>query len=140
MSSCESNNLFLQDGLSPLYSASQEGHTEIVDMLLKKGADPNLATTVCMGVGVWLLHVHCSQRVLKYTYYLKCLAVYKYWCMLPQSHVHPSMQEKSRAFPLAVAAQVGHTQIVKRLLKEKVNINKQNGVRGFLYYIAIIIL
>ena len=36
----------LQNGGSPLYVASQEGHTEIVNTLLKNGADPNQATKV----------------------------------------------------------------------------------------------
>ena len=35
-----------QNGVSPLYSASQEGHTDVVDFLLKSGADPNLTTVV----------------------------------------------------------------------------------------------
>ena len=35
-----------QNGLSPLYVSSQEGHTEIVEILLKSGANPNLTTTV----------------------------------------------------------------------------------------------
>ena len=35
-----------QDGLSALYYASREGHNEVVDTLLKRGADPNLATKV----------------------------------------------------------------------------------------------
>lgn len=39
------------------------------------------------------------------------------------------IQESSHAFPLAVAAQVGHIKTVERLLKERVDINKQNGVR-----------
>ena len=37
-----------QDGLSPLYVASQVGHTDIVDLfLLQRVADPNQACTVC---------------------------------------------------------------------------------------------
>ena len=36
----------VQNGTSPLYTASQEGHTEVVEMLLTTGADPNLARTV----------------------------------------------------------------------------------------------
>ena len=35
-----------QNGLSPLYVASQEGHTDIVDTLLKSGVDPNKVTEV----------------------------------------------------------------------------------------------
>ena len=48
----------VQDGLSPLYVASQEGHSKIVDILLLKGADPNLTCTVCVLVGpLHLLHL-----------------------------------------------------------------------------------
>ena len=36
----------LQDGFTPLYVASDKGHTSIVDALLRNGADPNLAVTV----------------------------------------------------------------------------------------------
>lgn len=36
----------VQEGCSPLYMASQHGHTGVVDTLLKCGADPNLAWTV----------------------------------------------------------------------------------------------
>ena len=38
-------SLTVQDGLSPLYAASQEGHTEVVDVLVKAGADVNQACT-----------------------------------------------------------------------------------------------
>ena len=35
----------VQNGLSPVYVASQEGHTEVVDLLIQAGADIHLATT-----------------------------------------------------------------------------------------------
>ena len=35
-----------QDGFSALYVASEAGHTEVVETLLKCGADPNLAIMV----------------------------------------------------------------------------------------------
>ena len=35
----------IQDGLSSLYAASQEGHTDVVDVLVNAGADANQATT-----------------------------------------------------------------------------------------------
>ena len=38
-------SLTVQDGFSPLYAASHEGHTEIVDLLVRAGADVNQATT-----------------------------------------------------------------------------------------------
>ena len=52
----------VQDGTSPLYAASQEGHSEAVEMLLRSGADPNLAAKVWGLHGVLsfqLLHVCC---------------------------------------------------------------------------------
>ena len=36
----------VQNGISPLYAASKEGHTDVVDILLKSGANPNLPTLV----------------------------------------------------------------------------------------------
>ena len=38
--------VLLQSGASPLYIACQRGHIDVVDTLLKGGADPNLACTV----------------------------------------------------------------------------------------------
>ena len=35
----------VQDGLSPVYAASLNGHTEVVDLLVQAGADIHLATT-----------------------------------------------------------------------------------------------
>jgi len=64
----------MQNGASPLYVASQEGHAEVVDMLLSSGADPNLATKVCTllwcvhcptsggASGAQLLHVVCLSH------------------------------------------------------------------------------
>ena len=40
-----SYSLTLQIGASPLYVASQEGHSDLVDILLKAGADVHQATT-----------------------------------------------------------------------------------------------
>ena len=50
----------VQDGATPLYSASQGGHSEVVDILLKNGADPNLASTVWgLVCSFHHLHVYC---------------------------------------------------------------------------------
>ena len=48
-----------QSGASPLYIACQKGHIDVVDTLLKGGADPNLACTV------WGLV--CPSRPIMYT-------------------------------------------------------------------------
>ena len=49
----------LQDGYSPLYVASQEGHTDVIDILLRKGADVNQTTTdeVCATINLCVCHV-----------------------------------------------------------------------------------
>ena len=39
-------SIVLQDGGTPLFMASQNGHTKVAVVLMKNGADPNLATTV----------------------------------------------------------------------------------------------
>ena len=58
----------VQDGASPLYVASQEGHTEAVEMLLRSGADPNLAATVWgMVCSFHHLHVYCVVMSLHLT-------------------------------------------------------------------------
>ena len=35
----------MQDGISPVYTASGNGYTEVVDLLVQAGADINLAST-----------------------------------------------------------------------------------------------
>ena len=37
--------LSTQDGLSPVFAASHNGHTDVVDLLVQAGADIHLATT-----------------------------------------------------------------------------------------------
>ena len=60
---CILNSIVLrtvQGGLSPLYVASEFGNTEVVDALLKSGANPNLATTVWgLVCSYHLLHGYC---------------------------------------------------------------------------------
>ena len=42
--------IVVQDGTTPLFMASQNGHTNVVDVLLRHGADPNLADHVSIEV------------------------------------------------------------------------------------------
>ena len=54
-------SLTVQGGISPLYAASQNGYTDIVDVLVKVGADVHQVTKVYMLM--WnvstLLWAHC---------------------------------------------------------------------------------
>ena len=50
----------LQDGASPLFIASQEGQSEVVDVLVKNGVDINQPRNVGRGLtyGTLILYVH----------------------------------------------------------------------------------
>ncbi|CAI8051151.1 Ankyrin repeat and KH domain-containing protein CBG24701, partial [Geodia barretti] len=54
---------------SPLYVASQEGHSDVVDILLEAGADVHQATTksgaVPLGIAAQQGHTETVQRLLK---------------------------------------------------------------------------
>ena len=50
----------LRNGASPLFIASQEGHSEVVDVLVKNGAHINQPSNVGRGLtyGTLILYVH----------------------------------------------------------------------------------
>ena len=47
---CLSLHSHSQDGATALFVASQDGHTSTVDVLLRNGADPNIADNVSASV------------------------------------------------------------------------------------------
>ena len=66
-----------QDGLNLLYVASQFGHTEVVDTLLKNGANPNLTIVVqelhvVLVKDVCLCVVHVCMCMCVLVYYTTC--------------------------------------------------------------------
>ena len=69
----------LQDGTIPLYMASQKGHVSIVDILLRNGADPNLADTVSLLLIPILcsIHVFTILESILTTVWVNCFAVEK---------------------------------------------------------------
>ena len=90
----------LQRGFSPLHAASQNGHTDVVDLLVKAGAEIDMATT----------EVRTHKSIAK------------------QMHTSLDAYVKMGDVPLGIAAQMGHVQTVERLLQAKANINHQNKV------------
>ena len=67
-----SYSLTLQDGVSPLYIASQDGHSDVVDILLEAGADVHQAFTevwytVVLEIVISFVHLPwwqwCSQEL-----------------------------------------------------------------------------
>ena len=74
----------LQNGATPLFMASQDGHVSIVDILLRNGADPNLAQTVSMEVSASDTHPHTcidsGNRIpesILTTFWVNCCALEK---------------------------------------------------------------
>ena len=49
----------MQDGFSALFVASQEGHTDVVDILVEAGADVNQATTE--------VQIHTCKKYVNYS-------------------------------------------------------------------------
>ena len=88
----------VQNGASPLFIASQNGHTDIVDLLLKAGAD-----------------VHKTRKVFRPVHMLL-------------SDNTPSYTIKDGFAPLVIAAQQGHFHTVHRLLEAGADINYQAEV------------
>lgn len=112
----------VNDGLTTLWVAANGNHKEIVDLLLKKGAD---ATQVTTGKGNTLLHIAAAKG---------CNEIVE----LTLKHVRDSVDSNTfRNFvntqttskgnaPLHIAAQNGFLKVVKSLLECGANCNTQN--------------
>ena len=83
----------VQDGISLVYAASQNGHTEVVDLLVQAGADINLATTDEVHVSTHTVsssvaavvgtdHTHKRRK-----YALLTLDMHACVCVCPSSHI-----------------------------------------------------
>ena len=125
---------YLQDGISPIFIASQNGHTEVVDLLVQAGADIHLATTkvhvsthtvFCSVATVLEINVSFSVLILTsdYIIFLTISMLRVNDCSL----VFLTFIQYG-SVPLEIAAENGHTKTVQRLLEAGPNVNHQNKV------------
>ena len=61
----------LQDGLTPLFVASQEGHSDVVDVLVKNGVNINQPRNVGRGLTydkliLYVHHLFLSHRLVQH--------------------------------------------------------------------------
>jgi cytohesin len=97
------------DGVTPLFMASQNGHTNVVDVLLRHGTDPNLPLTaepcsVPLTIAAGNGHLQTVERL-----------------------ADPNLPKTVEPYsvPLEIAATNGHAETVERLLEGGALINYQ---------------
>ena len=87
---------------SPLYSAAQEGHLPIVELLLKRKSDPD---GKCQGVSPLFIAAQENHHAVVQA--------------LLNANCNVNDTNPSLATPLFIAVQKGNTAIVKTLIKKK---------------------
>ena len=93
-----------QDGASPIFCAVQEGHWDVVELLIDKDADVN-------------------TQVRSYLHAFPHLAVHT-------NYVSDFVQLNKGPTPLYIAAQEGYKSLVVKLIKHEANVNKRAHVRA----------
>ncbi|XP_071178354.1 uncharacterized protein [Mytilus edulis] len=110
---CNSNvNHCCTGGISPLFFACQEGHTEVVQMLINNKADINKCRDND-GVSVSPLYIACENG---HTEVVQMLINNK-------ADIN-KCRDNDGVSPLFFACQNGHTEVVQMLINNKADINK----------------
>ncbi|XP_071178357.1 ankyrin repeat domain-containing protein 50-like [Mytilus edulis] len=106
---CNSNvNHCRKNGLSPLFFACQEGHTEVVQMLINNKADINK----CIDTRASPLYISCEKG---HTGVVQ---------MLINNKADINKCIDTGASPLYISCENGHTEVVQMLINNKADINK----------------
>ncbi|XP_052085420.1 uncharacterized protein LOC127723035 isoform X2 [Mytilus californianus] len=109
-----------ETGASPLYIACQEGHTEVVQMLIKSNADINK----CRETGTSPLHIACEEG---HTEVVQMLINY---------NADINKCTETGTSPLYIASEKGHTEVVRILINNKADIDKCKDMGASPLYIA----
>lgn len=104
-------NICNVDGLTPLHIAVQNGHSELVEILLDSGAIANIQTKK----NITPLHLAClHQRTLMVQ-------------MLLEAHCDINCQDMDGNTPLHYSCQVNNARLVKLLMENNPNLNLRNS-------------
>ncbi|XP_071178356.1 uncharacterized protein [Mytilus edulis] len=118
---CNSNvNHCRKDGISPLSFACQEGHTEVVQMLINNKADINK----CKATGASPLFFACQEG---HTEIVQ---------MLINNKADINKFDDDGVSPLYIACQNGHTEVVQMLINNKADIYKCKATGASPLFIA----
>ena len=102
------------DGLTSIHAASQNGHHDIVQLLLTAGASPNIQDDDgCTALELASLDGH-----------------YNVMQLLLDNHADPDLATNDGWTPLHVASQEGHYKIVELMLQKGVDPNVTNSKNG----------
>ena len=104
----------VQNGYTALYAASQDGHREVVEKLLEKGAGIDVQnkygqTALMMASGMG--HGEVVEKLL-------------------DKGASIDLQTNNGATALMLASQNGHGEVVEKLLEKGATVNVQDKVRG----------
>ncbi|XP_052087496.1 uncharacterized protein LOC127724554 [Mytilus californianus] len=102
------------DKVSPLYIACQEGHTEVVKMLINNKVDINK----CRDTGASPLYIACQEG---HTEVVQ---------MLINNKADINKCNDKEVSPLYIACYKGHTEVVQMLINNKADINKCTDTDG----------